>query len=145
MSEPPRDAEEPIMTQRHWVTIGVYGALITASVLLSMNYLISNLGFQETQATTISFLILATAQLWHVFNMRENGSNLIKNSITSNKFVWIAIFITLSLLFAAVFVPFLANLLSLEPPSVQGWLVVLIGGLVPMLIGQGLKKLDLIL
>jgi Ca2+-transporting ATPase len=145
MSEPPRDAEEPIMTQRHWVTMGVYGALITASVLLSMNYLISNLGFQETQATTISFLILATAQLWHVFNMRENGSNLIKNSITSNKFVWIAIFITLSLLFAAVFVPFLANLLSLEPPSVQGWLVVLIGGLVPMLIGQGLKKLDLIL
>ena len=145
MSEPPRDAKESIMTQKHWMSMGVYGALITLFVLLSVNFSINTLGFQEIEATTISFLILASAQLWHVFNMRENGSNLLINSITKNKFVWIAILITISLLLMSIYIPFLANLLSLQPPGLHGWLVVLAGGFAPIIIGQIVKEFDLVL
>jgi Ca2+-transporting ATPase len=144
MEEPPRDSDEPIMTRRHWISMSVYGALITAAVLVGMTLAINTLGFSQTRSTTISFLILATAQLWHVFDMREKGTNIFLNAVTKNKFVWIALIITITLLLMAVYIPFLANLLSLTNPGLLGWLVVLVGSITPIIISQLLKKLKLV-
>jgi len=145
MEEGPRDADESIMTRRHWISMGVYGALITAAVLLGLTFVLTRLGFPSQKSTTISFLILASAQLWHVFDMRENGTNLFINSVTKNKFVWFALIITISLLLIAVYVPFMADLLSLVNPGVNGWLVVLVASFTPMIIGQILKEFRLII
>lgn len=144
MKEKPRDASEPIMTNRHWMTMGVFGVLITGAVLLGMTYALNRLGFDESRSTTISFLILASAQLWHVFDMRENGTNIFNNEITRNKFVWFALLITISLLLLAVYVPFLADILSLTNPGLNGWLVVLAASFSPMIIGQILKEFRLV-
>jgi Ca2+-transporting ATPase len=140
MKEDPRDADEPIMTRSHWISTGVYGALITAAVLFGMDYALSNLGFSSEKSTTISFLILASAQLWHVFDMRENGTNPIINSVTKNKFVWFALVITIALLLTAVYVPFMADLLSLVNPGLNGWMLVLAASLLPMVISQIMKE-----
>lgn len=144
MEEDPRKADEPIMTQRHWISMGVYGALITAAVLLGLTFVLTNLGFSSKKSTTVSFLILATAQLWHVFDMRENGTNPFVNSVTKNKFVWIALIITIALLLIAVYVPFMADLLSLVKPGLNGWLVVLVASFTPMIISQILKEFRLV-
>ena len=144
MKEKPRDSAEPIMTCRHWISTGVYGVLITAVVLLGLTVALSQFGFTSEKATTVSFLILATAQLWHVFSMRENGTNLLKNAVTQNKFVWFALIITISLIMSAVYVPFLADLLSLVNPGINGWLLVLAAGFAPMIIGQVLKHFELV-
>ncbi len=145
MEEDPRDADESIMTQRHWISMGVYGALITAAVLLGMTFVLTSLGFSSQKSTTVSFLILASAQLWHVFDMRENGTNPFVNSVTKNKFVWFALIITISLLLIAVYVPFMSELLSLVNPGLNGWLVVLVASFSPMIIGQILKEFRLVI
>lgn len=144
MKEDPRDSNEPIMTRRYWISTGIYGVLITAAVLSGLNFSLSQLGFQTQKATTISFLILATAQLWHVFNMRENGTNLFVNAVTKNKFIWFALIITIGLLLSAVYVPFLADILSIVNPGLTGWLIVLIASITPMIISQGLKSLEIV-
>jgi Ca2+-transporting ATPase len=140
MEEPPRDSDVPIMTKRHWFSMSVYGVFIMIAVLTGMGLALNALDFGEAQATTISFLILAFAQLWHVFNMRENGTNIFVNGVTRNKYVWFALLICVALLLMAVYIPFLANLLSLVNPTLTGWLIVLAGSLAPMLIGQVLKE-----
>jgi len=144
MKEDPRDADEPIMTGRHWVSMGIYGALITAAVLFGLNYVITNLGFSSEKSTTVSFLILASAQLWHVFDMRENGTNIFINSVTKNIFVWFALVITIGLLLIAVYVPFMADLLSLVKPGLNGWLLVLVASFSPMVISQIIKEFELV-
>jgi len=144
MKEEPRDASEPIMTNRHWMTMGVFGVLITGAVLLGMTYALNTLGFDQNRSTTVSFLILASAQLWHVFDMRENGTKLFNNEITRNEFVWYALLITISLLLLAVYVPFLADILSLTNPGLDGWLLVLIASFSPVIIGQILKEFRLV-
>jgi len=144
MKEPPRDSNEPIMTKRHLFTVGVFGLIIMGAVFLGMTFSLNRLGFTQSKATTISFLILAFAQLWHVFDMRENGTNFIKNGVTKNKYVWFALLICIALLSVAVYVPFLSNLLSLVDPGLDGWLVIMAASLTPMVIGQILKSLRLV-
>lgn len=44
-------------------------------------------GMAQERAVTISFLTLAFAQLWHVFNMRDRDSHPLFNDITGNFYV----------------------------------------------------------
>ena len=59
-----------------WIAICVYAALITAATLGAFWLALGPFGMSESAALTVSFLTLATAQLWHVFNMRDAGSRL---------------------------------------------------------------------
>jgi len=77
--------------------------------------------------------------------MREKETNIIRNSVTKNKYIWFALLLIISLLVMAVYVPFFADLLSLQNPGVEGWLLVITASLAPMLIGQILKEFRLIL
>lgn len=145
MEEDPRDSGEPIMTRKHWFSMGVFGLLITAAVLIGMTLVLNTLGFAQERATTVSFLILALSQLWHVFDMRENGTQILKNGVTQNKFVWFALALSLVIVLGAVYNPFFANILSLTPPGFTGWLVVIAGSFAPMIISQALKELKLVI
>ena len=141
MEEEPRTAGEPIMTRKHWISMGVYGLLITAAVMIGMALALNTLGFEAKKATTISFMILALAQLWHVFDMREVGTQVFRNGIMQNKYVWYALSISLGILLVALYIPFFANILSLTPPGIMGWMVILGGSLIPVLVSQALKEL----
>jgi Ca2+-transporting ATPase len=88
MERPPRDPDEPIMTRNHWLAMSGYGGVITASVLGAMALSLSWLGMAQARAVTISFLTLAFAQLWHVFNMRDHGSHPLRNDVVRNPYVW---------------------------------------------------------
>jgi Ca2+-transporting ATPase len=144
MEDPPRASEEPIMTRRHWFSMGVYGVLIMIFVILGMVLSLRVFDLGPQRATTISFLILAFAQLWHVFDMRKNHTGLFKNGVVRNAFVWMALALCILLLLAAVYVPFMARLLSISRPGLTGWLMVLGGSLAPMLISQMLKHFDFV-
>ncbi len=144
MEDPPRASDEPIMTRRHWVSMGVYGVLIMAFVILGMLLSLHVLEFEAQRSTTISFLILAFAQLWHVFDMRKNHTGLFKNGVVRNRTVWMALALCVLLLLAAVYVPFMSRLLSISSPGPVGWLIVLGGSLAPMFISQILKHFNLV-
>jgi len=136
MRRPPRPADEPIVTRRHWVTVGGYGALIAGVVLGALLLCLHRFGFPAERATTVAFLGLAFAQLWHVFNMRDPGSGFTRNEITRNPYIWGALALCSGLLVAAVYVPGLSTVLKTVDPGPLGWAVALGASLVPWLVGQ---------
>jgi Ca2+-transporting ATPase len=139
MERPPRDPEEPIMARRHWTAVGGYGLAITAAVLGALALALAGLGMEEDRAVTISFLTLACAQLWHVFNMRDRESGLLRNPITRNPAIWGALALCVLLLLAAVYVPLVADVLSVVDPGLDGWALVICMSLIPLALGQALK------
>jgi Ca2+-transporting ATPase len=139
MERPPRDPQEPILTRDHWRAIAGYGLTITLSVLGAFVLALSWFEGEEKQAVTISFLTLAFAQLWHVFNMRERGSGMLRNEITRNPFVWGALALCTGLLVAAVYLPGLADLLKTVDPGLKGWVLIIVASLIPLLMGQVVK------
>ncbi len=141
MHEPPRDPKEPVLTRRHWLGVLGYGTLIAASVLGALAVALVVFELNESEAVTISFLTLALAQLWHVFNMRSRGTGLVRNAIVKNPFVWGALALCSTLLVAAVYAPGLNRVLATTDPGPRGWLLALGMSLVPLVVGQVLLVL----
>jgi Ca2+-transporting ATPase len=136
MKRPPRDPREPIVTRRHWVEMGGFSTLITFVVLGALALTLVGLDMQQDRAVTISFLTLAFAQLWHVFNMRNQGSGFSSNEVVRNPWVWGALLLCTGLLLAAVYVPGLNSLLKVQDPGPVGWALVLGASLLPWAVGQ---------
>ncbi len=142
MQQPPRDPREPVLTRRHWMTIIGYGTMITTAVLGGFALSLVGYDFNTARAVTVSFLTLAFAQLWHVFNMREPGSHLLRNAITQNPYVWGALVLCTGLLLAAVYVPGLNDVLSVVDPGLGGWALVFIFSVIPLVIGQIINQVQ---
>ena len=115
--------------------------LITAAVLGALALALKGFGMDSPRAVTVSFLTLAFAQLWHVFNMRERGSSFIRNDVTANPWVWAALALCVGLLFAAVYIAPLAKVLKLTGPGLDGWALVAGMSLLPWAAGQVWKSL----
>ena len=135
MRQAPRAASEKIIERRHWLRILGYGALLAGSVLGAMAVALLVIGLERDQAVTVSFLTLALAQLWHVFNMREAGTRLLRNEITGNAWIWAAIAICLVLLGAALWFEPLRAVLRLVSPGLPGFGLAFAFSLVPLLLG----------
>jgi Ca2+-transporting ATPase len=136
MRQPPRHPREPILGRGRWVRIALYGAAFTVSVLGALLIAQHKLGLDPEGAVTVSFLTLAFAQLWHVFNMRADTSGPWLNEVTRNRWVWAALALCTGLILAALYVPLLAAVLELQPPGLAGWLLVITMSLLPLLFGQ---------
>ncbi|MBI4269348.1 MAG: cation-transporting P-type ATPase [Candidatus Rokubacteria bacterium] len=136
MREPPRDPRAAIVTRRHWVAIGAWGTLIMAATLAAFAFAL--IAVPAGAALTVSFLTLAFAQLWHVFNMRARGAPRLLNDVTTNPFVWGALALCVVLIVAAVQLPALAAVLRLAPPGTEGWALAIGASLVPVTVGLAL-------
>jgi Ca2+-transporting ATPase len=135
LRRPPRDPREPLLARRQWMFIAFYGALLTAATLGALLFGRYELGLEGDALVTVSFLTLAFGQLFHVFNMREAGAPILRNAVTGNLYVWLAVIFCSGLLFLAVYFPPLADALNLAPPSREAWLLVCAASLLPLFIG----------
>jgi Ca2+-transporting ATPase len=117
--------------------------LITVAVLGAFGLSFAWLGKGTPAAVTISFLTLAFAQLWHVFNIRAKNSHLIKNEIVQNGYIWGALLLCSLLLVVAIYIPGLANILKVTNPGIDGWGLVIGGSLLPLIAGQVLKAVEI--
>ena len=136
MQRPPRDPQQAMLRRADWWRIVYFSGLITASTLSVFGLALGRYALGREQAVTIAFLTLAFAQLWHVFNMKRLTSPVLRNEITKNGYVWAAIAMCVALLVIAVYLPALASVLRLAPPSVTGWLLVGAGSLLPLIASQ---------
>jgi len=139
MQRPPRDPREPILEPHHWYTIGGYGLLITLAVLGALAVALVLLEMERQRAVTISFLTLAFAQLWHVFDMRGSDSKVLRNEITRNRWVWGSLVLCIGLLLGALYIPGLSDVLEVTHPGRSGWLLVAGMSLMPMIVAQLVK------
>ena len=139
MKHPPRDPREPVLTWKHWAAIFGYGLLIavpvTAIFIVSLRYM----NLERLDAVTISFLTLAFARLWHIFNMRDRDSKLVINDVTTNKYVWGALVLCTVLLLGFVYVPGVSTVLKLRGPSALHWGIIISCSFIPLILGQLLK------
>ena len=115
------------MLQSLVLTAATFGALALARITLAL----------DAEATvTVSFLTLAFAQLWHVFNMRDPRANPFDNEVTRNPWVWGALALCTALLALPPYVPPLAHVLHLVPPTPAMWAVVFAMSMVPVIVMQ---------
>lgn len=135
MERPPRKSDEAVLTRHHWRAIGVYGVLIAVPVLGLFAIALRVWNFSDTEAVTVSFLTLAFARLWHVFNMHTTHSPF-RNEVVSNPYVWGALVICTGLLLAAIYIPGLSDVLGLTGLSLQTWGVILLTSLLPVVVVQ---------
>ena len=136
LHRPPRPPREPIITTGHWRMMAAYAAAIAASTLLALYAAGQWLGMDAAAARTVSFLTLAFAQLWHVFNMRSSRSSLLRNAVVRNRFVWSALVFCALLLVAAVQVGPLAEALQTVRIGTSGWVLAIGASLLPLAAGQ---------
>jgi Ca2+-transporting ATPase len=136
MQRPPRNPDEPILDSPQWKGIAIYGLIITLSVLGALFIALDYLNLPPQEAVTISFLTLAFAQLWHVFNMRSTNSKLLNNTITRNPYIWGALLLCIGLLLMAVYIPAFALVLQITPPDPYGWGTIILMSIIPFIFGQ---------
>ncbi|NIP44413.1 MAG: cation-transporting P-type ATPase [candidate division Zixibacteria bacterium] len=140
MNRKPRPADEPVIGWNHWGFIGAFGVLIAASVLAAFAIAIHWLKLDTGEAVTVSFLTLAFARLWHVFNMRDMRSGFINNEITRNVYVWGALFLCTVILLSVVYIPGPAEIIKVVPLDLKRWALILPMSLIPWVAGQIYKS-----
>jgi Ca2+-transporting ATPase len=125
LKRPPRDPKEPILGRSQWGTLvlhslamsaGTFGALAAARLWLDLD---------ARGAVTVTFLTLAFAQLWQVFNMRNPRSGVVRNEVTRNPWVWASLLLCTVLLALPPYVVPTAHVLHLAPVTPLMWAVIL--------------------
>ena len=142
MQHKPRPRRESILTPGHWAAVGGWAVLLAACVLGALAAAFYGLDFDQPQAVTVSFLTLAFAKLWFVFNLRSADSSFVDNELIKNPYIGGAILLCILLLLAAVYAPGISGVLRTVYPSGKGWLVVLGMSLIPFVFGQLLRDIQ---
>jgi Ca2+-transporting ATPase len=136
LKRPPRDPKVPILGRAQWMTIVLHSLALTAGTFGALALARFWLGLDGNAVVTVTFLTLAFAQLWHVFNMRNPNSALLQNEITRNPWVWGSLVLCVALLVVPVYVAPIAHLLHLVTPDLAMWAIVLTMSLAPLLLVQ---------
>ncbi len=118
----------------------VQGVLLAASTLAAFIWTLNTSG-DLRHATTVAFLTLGFAQLFHVFNSRFETGSAFKQGMFSNRAIWAALGLTILLQLAAIYLPILQTVLKTVPPSPLEWLVVIVASLAPALLVELYKLL----
>ncbi len=138
LKRPPRDPKEPILGRSQWVTLvlhslpmsaGTFGALAAARLWMDLD---------PREVVTVTFLTLAFAQLWQVFNMRHPRSGVVRNEVTRNPWVWASLLLCTGLLIVPCYLAPIAHVLSLASVTPLMWAVILGLSAAPLLATQAL-------
>jgi len=140
MTAPPKDPEEPIITRKNWMVMGLYGLLIAAAATGAYFYAYYVWEAETAICNTVAFFTLSVSQLFNVFNMRDHDENFFKNQITVNKYVWMALAFCILTLLAAYFVPGLSEILSLQKLSWRLWALISTAAVSSFVLVQLLKQ-----
>jgi Ca2+-transporting ATPase len=130
---PPAEARAKYPPARFIRSIVVQGILLAAATLAAFVWMLNTSG-DLRHATTVAFLTLGFAQLFHVFNSRFETGSAFKQGMFSNRAIWAALGLTFLLQLAAVYLPIPQMILKTVPPSLPEWMVVIAASLSPALL-----------
>jgi Ca2+-transporting ATPase len=124
MKRPPRDPTEALMTPRFVGLIGWQGLLLSGVTLLAFLVGMRWYGAEGPglrHATTLAFMALALAQLFHALNARSPRRSAFTARLFTNGWLWAAVAACLLLQAAAVYTPFLQAVLRNTPLTGADW------------------------
>ena len=142
MNRPPRDPQEPLLNQRFVGLIAWQGLLLSGVTLLAFGVGMHWHGTEGEglrQATTMAFMTLALAQVFHAFNARSQRRSAFTSRLFTNSWLWAAVVICLLLQAAAVYLPFLQQVLHTVPPTASDWGVIAACSLLPVAVVELVK------
>ncbi len=145
MKHPPRDSNESLLTPRFIGLIAWQGVLLSG-VTLGVFYLglrwYGNEAIGVQHATTLAFMTLALAQVFHVFNARSQRRSAFDRRIFTNRWLWFAVLSCVLLQLSAVYLPFLRTVLRTSPLSLSDWSLVAVASLSPIVVVEAVKLLQ---
>jgi Ca2+-transporting ATPase len=139
MNKPPRDPRKNIITNHNWVAIFLYAIVITIAVIVAVLLSKYYISADNNIANTITFITLAFAQLFHVFNMASLRSKIVVNEVTTNKFVWLAMVICIGLIVMVYSVTPIRVAIGLIVLPGKAWIIVVMAALIPLVLIQWYK------
>ena len=141
MKMPPRNPKEEIITRKDWINVVAYAILLALPVMFVSWYGNRYMDWKPEVCNNITFLGIALAQLWHVFNLPSRKISFLNNEVTRNRFVWYALLICVVIIGIFYFVAPLKKILALETLNGTVWLIILAASLAPIVLIQALKRL----
>jgi Ca2+-transporting ATPase len=136
LKRPPRDPREPILGRTQWIVIVLQSLALTAGTFGALAAARLGLDLNEVSVVTVTFLTLAFAQLWHVFDMRDPQSGPLVNEVTGNPWAWAALALCSALLIVPPYVPPVAEVMQLAPPTAAMWAIIIGLSIAPLVVTQ---------
>ncbi|MCP4121028.1 MAG: cation-transporting P-type ATPase [Bacteroidetes bacterium] len=140
MKEAPRNPGEPIISKHIWMSILLYGICMTVTVIGVELYGLHVLGLSDILVNNMAFYTLILVQLWNTFNLPDAKTSFFKNEITKNKYVWMAILISSSIVGIAWLIEPVRHALALGSLDLKYWGIILLFSLIPTLLIQLMKR-----
>jgi Ca2+-transporting ATPase len=131
MERPPRPVREPIINRLMTIGISVQTVAITGAVLAA--FYIGRMWEPGNSllAGTMAFVTLSASELMRAYTARSERASLFRIGVFSNKVMQYAVVVSLLLLLAVVYVPFLQPIFRTVPLGTREWTVILPLLLVP--------------
>ena len=119
MAVPPRPRDESVITRRMWAGIFFAGVIISAGTLIVLHVSMPG-GLRYAQ--TMAFTTLVFFSLFQIFNARSDARSAFVGMF-ANKWLWLAILLSLLLQVVVVYTPFLQLAFSTTNLSFNDWLL----------------------
>jgi Ca2+-transporting ATPase len=142
MKRAPRDPQEPLLTRSFVGLIAWQGVLLAGVTLLAFGIGMHWHGTEDAglrRATTMAFMTLALAQVFHAFDARSRNRSVFNSRLFTNVWLWGAVAICLILQIAAVYLPLLQKVLHTVPPTASEWGVIAACTLLPVAVVEFIK------
>ena len=122
MQQRPRPKNEPIINRLMIIRIGVMTVALTAVVLTAYQ-----IGLQTSVplAETMAFVALALSELPIAYTTRSERYPLIKLGVFTNKWMQRAVGLSIVLILAVIYVPFLQEAFDTVALTLNHWLILL--------------------
>ena len=118
MTAPPRPSDEGVITRRMWGGIFFGGVIIAAGTLIVLHLSMDG-GLRYAQ--TMAFNTLVFFSLFQIFNARSDARSAFIGMF-ANKWLWLAIVLSVVLQIVVVYTPFLQRAFSTVSLSLKDWL-----------------------
>lgn len=126
----PRPRTEPIVNRRVWELIGLVGIVAGLGTLFMLESFFPGgaftlaAGHDINYARTVAFVTMAFFQLVNVFNCRHMHHSSLRHFL-SNRWLQLAVILSLGMMVAVVYVPWLQAAFKTEPLAARDWLAAL--------------------
>ncbi len=128
----PREKKTPILDTEMKVLIFIMG-VITDLILFGIYFYMLNHDFDVTYMRTFIFTALAVDSLFYVFSVKSLRKTIFHINLFSNKYLLIAVVAAFGLQLAAIYTPFMREVLELTVLNLNDWLWIIGFGLINVL------------
>ncbi|WP_080873911.1 cation-transporting P-type ATPase [Oceanobacillus timonensis] len=135
MERPPRPANAKLLSPYYMFRI-ILVSLLVGGAIMTMN--VTLLGdpehYSPEQVTTITLHSIVIAQLFHVFNVRNERHFAFNKDFFSNKIAFMLAGVLIVLQFMVTYIPFLRNVFDLYPIEAKYWIYPFVIGIMTFII-----------